>query len=94
MLLIAFSLSNPDVAELLEQRTVALKAFLVAGEDPVEVRSEVDAEAEEELLGLVPELEPPVFLALLLVCGPVLPLTLDAAVARDEALAAALVQAS
>ena len=82
------------VAELLKQRTVALKARLVAREDPVEVGAEVHAEAEEVLLGLLAKLEPPVHLALLLVRGPVFPLTLDAAVARDEALAAALIQAS
>ena len=50
--------------------------------------------AEEVLLSLLSELELPVQLALRLVCGPVLHLALDGAVARDEALAEARFGAS
>merc|ERR1719506_179761 len=85
---------KPNVAELLKQRTVALKAFLVASEDPVEVNAEVHAEAEEVLLGLLAKLEPPVQLALLLVNWPILPLTLNRIVARDEALPTTLAHAT
>ena len=46
------------------------------------------------LLRLLPEPELPIQLALLLVRGPVLPLALNEAVARDYVLTAALVQAS
>ena len=66
-----------------EQRTVALKAFLVAGEDPVEVCAIIHTEAERysSVCLLSSNLRSPCTAS---VCG--LPLALDAAVAHKHLL--------